>query len=453
MTQTESQKPNGQKNKKQMLVRYGKMGMLGWFDHNEASIPCVEARVVIKTARGMEIGTIVGPFSYREGRFRYTCQQVEQYHCNRTRDYPLTDGGTFVRFATHDDIVEEKHLAASACEEVQMCSKFVAEMGLSMKVVDAEHLFGGERIVIYFSSVGRVDFRDLVRQLAREYQTRIELRQIGSRDEARLIGDFESCGQECCCRRFLKILEPVNMRMAKLQKATLNPAKISGHCGRLKCCFRYEDETYKQLKSNLPKKGLWVSSPGGQGRIVDSQILTQLVVVQFESGKREAFGVESIEIIDPPQAASGRARPSWANGKKKSANAAIPPKPLPTEEPTATTAHVHDMNNVMDDVDAFEDNGTIVAWDEPDGQPEQVRQDDESQQDDPASPADPVNPARPVSTTGADGEKDNKRPRGKRRGKRRRSRDGRNNRDADKTSNKKTSNGDGKPRADGSTQN
>jgi cell fate regulator YaaT (PSP1 superfamily) len=139
--------------------------------------------------------------------------------------------------------------------------KFVRDMNLPMKIVEAEHLFGGERIVVYFSSGGRVDFRDLVRRLAKEYQTRIELRQVGSRDEARLISDFESCGQECCCRRFLKILDPVNMRMAKLQKATLDPSKISGHCGRLKCCLRYEDEIYKILKEQMPRKNSWSRRP------------------------------------------------------------------------------------------------------------------------------------------------------------------------------------------------
>jgi len=155
-----------------------------------------------------------------------------------------------VRFASEEDLREAEHLDASAQEEARTCMKFVRDMNLPMKIVEAEHLFGGERIIIYFSSGGRVDFRDLVRRLAKEYQTRIELRQVGSRDEARLISDFESCGQECCCRRFLKILDPVNMRMAKLQKATLDPSKISGHCGRLKCCLRYEDEIIRFSRTN-----------------------------------------------------------------------------------------------------------------------------------------------------------------------------------------------------------
>ena len=145
-----------------------------------------------------------------------------------------------------------------------------------------------------------MDFRELVKRLAREYQTRIELRQIGSRDEARLISDFETCGQQCCCSRYLKILEPVNMRMAKLQKATLDPSKISGHCGRLKCCLRYEDETYMQLKDNLPRKNATVQTPKGPGKAVDMHILTQLVVVQDELGDRKAWPVDEISFPGKP---------------------------------------------------------------------------------------------------------------------------------------------------------
>jgi len=298
MGQSDPAKHKSQKHKKLMLIRYGRMGNFGWFEHNEDNIPKIDPYAVVKTARGLELGTVVGQFSYKAGQFKSSPEQVEKYYYNRTKDYPLAQGGTFVRFATKEDLIEAEHLDASAREELKCCQKFVAELGLDMKTVEAEHLFGGERIVLYFTSNGRVDFRDLVRKLAKEYQTRIEMRQIGSRDEARIIGGFESCGQQCCCTRFLKILEPVNMRMAKLQKATLDPSKISGHCGRLKCCLRYEDDIYKELKVNLPRKNALVETPAGQGKVIDTQILTQLVVVQFESGKREAFGLEDITVID-----------------------------------------------------------------------------------------------------------------------------------------------------------
>ena len=297
MTQGQT-KHKQQKNKKLMLVRYRKMGYLGWYEHKEIYIPKTQTRVVIKTNRGLELGELVGQFNYRSGHFKSTPEQVQEYFGKTQKDYPMTEGGTFVRFATAEDLMEEKHLVASAKEEMQCCERFVSQMELPMKIIDAEHVFGGERIVIYFASTGRVDFRELVKRLAREYQTRIELRQIGARDEARIISDYESCGLPCCCRQFLKILEPVNMRMAKLQKATLDPSKISGHCGRLKCCLRYEDATYKELKKSLPKKNATVRTSQGVGKVVDMQILTQLVVVQDETGKKNAFRVDEIEIID-----------------------------------------------------------------------------------------------------------------------------------------------------------
>jgi cell fate regulator YaaT (PSP1 superfamily) len=301
MSSVDNTKSKGQKSSKQMLVSYGRIGTLGWFDHQEAHISKLCAHVVIKTKRGLELGKIVGVQNYRGGQFKSSPQQVEQYFCNRTKDYPLGDGGRFVRFATQQDLSEQRHLEKNAIGEAKTCQRITEELGLKMKIVEAEHLFGGERIIFYFTSENRVDFRELVRRLATEYQTRIELRQIGSRDEARLISDYETCGQQCCCSRFLKILEPVNMRMAKLQKATLDPSKISGHCGRLKCCLRYEDENYLELKRNMPHRSTPVQTPKGPGKVVDTQILTQLVVVQSESGDRQAWPLDEIQILKPGQ--------------------------------------------------------------------------------------------------------------------------------------------------------
>ncbi|MEN8126727.1 MAG: regulatory iron-sulfur-containing complex subunit RicT [Planctomycetota bacterium] len=301
MSKVDSTKTKGQKNTKQMLVRYGRLGCLGWFDHHESHISRINAHVIIKTERGLELGQIVGIHNYRGGHFKNSPEQVEQYFCNRTKDYPLAEGGTFVRYATHEDLREQEHLEKNSIGEAKTCQRIAEELSLKMKVVEGEHLFGGERIIFYFTSEHRVDFRELVKRLAREYQTRIELRQIGSRDEARLISDYESCGQQCCCSRFLKILEPVNMRMAKLQKATLDPSKISGHCGRLKCCLRYEDQAYLDLKRKLPNRSTIVQTPKGIGKVVDVQILTQLVVVQTESGDRSAWPVEEIQKVDPDE--------------------------------------------------------------------------------------------------------------------------------------------------------
>lgn len=301
------------KNVKLMLVRYGKMGILGWFEHHENHVPKTQTHVIIKTDRGLELGELIGPCAYRGGNFRLNAEQVDQYFKQADQSYEIVKGGRFVRFAQAEDLCEQEHLEQSAQEEAKCCQRFARDLGLDMKVIEAEHLFGGERIIFYFLSEGRVDFRELVKMLAREYQTRIELRQIGSRDEARLISDYESCGMECCCKRFLKILEPVNMRMAKLQKATLDPSKISGHCGRLKCCLRYEDITYRDLKKSLPPKNTPVRTPKGPGRVVDVQILTQLVVVQMENGDRQAWRLDEVELLDER---SMNARPSQPSDRR-----------------------------------------------------------------------------------------------------------------------------------------
>lgn len=298
MSKSTSAKSKPQKNKKYLLVRHGQMSALGLFEHDEPEIPKTATRVVIKTQKGLELGHLVGQLTaYKGGQFKLNPEQLKDYYDSSGVEFDPEPKGRFVRFATAADINEERHLRQIVKEEIDCCKKFVDELELPMKIIDAEHILGGERIIFYFRADGRVDFRELVKKLAHEYQTRIEMRQIGSRDEAKILGDVESCGQQCCCQRFLKALKPVNMRMAKMQKATLDPSKISGYCGRLKCCLRYEDQTYTQLKKRLPRKGTQVNTPAGRGKIIDAQIMTQLVVVEYENGDREAIGVEEIEII------------------------------------------------------------------------------------------------------------------------------------------------------------
>ncbi len=298
MPKTIEKRPRQTKNKRYMLVRYGRMNALGFFEHHETKISKIKPRVVIKTDRGLELGYLVGQLTaYKGGQFKLSDEQISDYYDDSGIDFAPDHVGKFIRYASSADVSEERHLRKIAQEEMECCRHFVKEMGLPMKIVDVEHVFGGERIIFYFMSDGRVDFRELVKKVAQEYQTRIEMRQIGSRDEAKLLGDVESCGQQCCCQRFLKLLKPVNMRMAKMQKATLDPAKISGYCGRLKCCLRYEDETYTEQKKRLPKKNTKVKTKQGQGKVRDTHILTQLVVVEYESGEKVAVPVEEIEII------------------------------------------------------------------------------------------------------------------------------------------------------------
>ena len=269
-----------------LIVRYGAMGLIGRFIYSLERWRRGQ-RVVIKSDRGMEIGTIV------------------------CRGSDSDDGGPklrgeALRLATHVDEIEERHLAEGAQRELEFCRKRVAERKLPMKLVEAEHLFGGDRIVFYFLSESRVDFRALVRDLAREFQTRIEMRQIGVRDEARLLGDYERCGRPLCCRAWIKDLEPVSMKMAKVQKATLDPTKISGRCGRLMCCLRYEHATYHELAKNLPRKNTIVGTAQGRGKVVSSDVVTQMVGVLLEAGTRVNVPVES--LIPPEEApAPGRA--------------------------------------------------------------------------------------------------------------------------------------------------
>lgn len=321
MTQNTETKPRQTKNKKYMLVRYGRMNLLGFFEHQESKVSKTQKRVVVKTNRGLELGYLVGQLtSYKGGQFRLTPEQIKEYFDASDIDIPCTQAGKFVRHATAADISEERHLQKIACEEIECCKRFVKDLELPMKIVDAEHLFGGERIIFYFMSEGRVDFRELVKRVAQEYQTRIEMRQIGSRDEAKLLGDVESCGQQCCCQRFLKLLKPVNMRMAKMQKATLDPAKISGYCGRLKCCLRYEDKTYIELKKQLPKKNSVVRTKQGEGKVLDTQILTQLVLVEYKNGDRAAVNVDELEPVSSSPGTKKDIRNNSENNKGRNNN-------------------------------------------------------------------------------------------------------------------------------------
>ena len=163
-----------------------------------------------------------------------------------------------------------------------------------MELAEVEKLFGGERLIIYYISEDRVDFRELVKELAAEFQMRIEMRQIGVRDEAKLLADYGDCGKPVCCNTHLMQMPPVSMKMAKLQKATLDPTKISGRCGRLKCCLRYEYDTYVSLKEDLPHSGTEVITSSGRGKILNQEILSQQLLVELESGRRLMLHVSEI---------------------------------------------------------------------------------------------------------------------------------------------------------------
>ncbi len=294
---TEEPQPSQDDQERTALVCYGRMNLLGEFIRPEKSVLPVSTKVIVRTERGIEIGRIVLGYCEDCGDRGISRQKWQKYLGQEGQDDNVSRQGRILRQATGQDLIDQSHLDRNAAEKLEFCQKLIDEMQLSMKLVDVEHLFGGDRILFYFKSEKRVDFRKLVRRLAKEYQTRIEMRQVGARDEARLLADYERCGRECCCRSFLKRLAPVNMRMAKVQKATLDPAKISGRCGRLMCCLRYEQRTYDELRKKLPPRNTPVSTPEGDGLVVDRQILTQLVMVRLADAKRVVFPLSEITVL------------------------------------------------------------------------------------------------------------------------------------------------------------
>jgi cell fate regulator YaaT (PSP1 superfamily) len=212
------------------VVRYGAMRFLGVFS-TSGSTYRRGIRVITRTDRGLEAGEVL---------------------CDATPEalgrLSNPGSGQILREMSADDRREIERIRQQARKEIEICQRHVSALGLKMELVDVEHIFGGERIVVYYLAENRVDFRELVRLLAGEFQTRIEMRQIGVRDEAKLLADFGDCGCPVCCNTHLAQMPPVSMRMAKLQKATLDPTKISGRCGRLKCCLRYEYDIYEQMQ-------------------------------------------------------------------------------------------------------------------------------------------------------------------------------------------------------------
>src|SRR5262249_9586325 len=206
------------------------------------------------------------------------------------RFLPEAVAGEILRLATTEDGEQEARLAQDRRSYLATCQDFVARRRLQMELVDVEIIHGRERIVFYYLAEKRVDFRELVKDLARALRTRIEMRQIGVRDEAKLLADYGDCGKPVCCNTHLTRMPPVSMKMAKIQKTTLDPAKISGRCGRLKCCLRYEYETYRALESDLPAVGASVTTAKGRGRVIAHEILAQKLVVEFEDRRRIIVG-------------------------------------------------------------------------------------------------------------------------------------------------------------------
>ncbi|MFQ5494616.1 MAG: regulatory iron-sulfur-containing complex subunit RicT [Phycisphaerae bacterium] len=329
-------------------VRFGYMRYIGEFTHAEDLKFTCGAKVVIQTKRGIEIGEQVS-LTCGGCDKSVTRDQMREWTKRSGEDTYMFNAGRILREATAADLAESSIIQGSGREKRDFARDLARRHNLPIKIVDCESLFGGERIIFHFTAAERVDFRALVKDLAREYRTRIEMRQIGARDEARLQADYETCGREVCCKVFLKTLRPISMRMAKIQKATLDPTQVSGRCGRLKCCLRYEHVAYEELNKRLPKNGVRVRTAHGEGMVVNRQILTQLVQIRGDDGVLFTVVVEDItEVNVPPPQPSGDAGrpPSTAAGPYKRGKTRRPPpgragrkgRPPASDVPSSTPA-------------------------------------------------------------------------------------------------------------------
>jgi cell fate regulator YaaT (PSP1 superfamily) len=283
-----------------IVVRFGSMKLVGEYPYDGDARPGCGSKLVARTHRGTELVEMLTTTCENAGCSKSVSrQEMLEYIANSGgSDFPFHEKGRILRVATIEDLNRQSALDAGKNELAAACKGLIAELGLKMKLVDVEPILGEELLTFYFTAEERVDFRELVRRLAAQFKTRIEMRQVGARDEARLVADYERCGQYCCCKNFLKVLRPVSMKAAKVQKATLDPLKISGRCGRLMCCLRYEDQTYKELKRRLPPRNMRVGTAEGPGVVVDGKILTQLVLVRLDKDGREvAIPVE--DLLDP----------------------------------------------------------------------------------------------------------------------------------------------------------
>ena len=260
-----------------VVVRYGQMRVLGEYRGLADQEHPRGQWVVVRSDRGIELGEVLGAATERTARFL---------------ENPFR--GDILRVATAEDLAASARL--DECQRLGMgtCRAFIVKRKLQMDLVDVEAILGGERMVFYYLAEKRVDFRELVKDLARAFQTRIEMRQIGVRDEAKLLADYGDCGKPVCCNTHLTRMPPVSMRMAKVQKTTLDPSKISGRCGRLKCCLRYEFDTYRAFEQELPAIGSEVVTSRGSGRVLALEVLARRVVVEFEDRRRIVVAADEI---------------------------------------------------------------------------------------------------------------------------------------------------------------
>lgn len=245
-------------------VRFKEVGKVYYFDPDGQTLKKGD-KVIVETVRGIECGEVA--MDNREINDEEIVKPLKK----------------LIRIATDEDIKRAEANKAKEKEAFAVCQKKIASHGLDMKLVDVEYTFDGGKVLFYFTADGRVDFRDLVKDLASVFKTRIELRQIGVRDEAKMLGGLGICGRPFCCNGFLGEFQPVSIKMAKEQGLSLNPAKISGTCGRLMCCLKYEQAAYEHLLKITPKPGAIVETAEGAGTVADFSLLTGVLKVQLHN--------------------------------------------------------------------------------------------------------------------------------------------------------------------------
>ena len=244
-------------------VRFKTVGKVYYFDPDGQQIE-KGSHVIVETARGVE------------------CGEVVLSNCEVPDDQVVKPLKKIMRLATPEDFKQLEQNRKKEENAYKICQKKIAEHKLDMHLIDVEYTFDNNKVLFYFTADERVDFRELVKDLASVFRTRIELRQIGVRDEAKMLGGLGICGNPFCCSSFLSEFQPVSIKMAKEQGLSLNPSKISGTCGRLMCCLKYEQAAYEDLLAITPKQGAYVQTPDGRGVVVDVNLLTGILKVRLD---------------------------------------------------------------------------------------------------------------------------------------------------------------------------
>ncbi len=262
-------------------VRFKKAGKVYYFDPDQFNIEA-GANVIVETARGVEFGEAVIPVR------------------DVTDDEIVAPLKKVMRIATDEDVKHASENKRKENEAFATCLQKIKDHSLDMKLIEVEYTFDNNKILFYFTADGRVDFRELVKDLAAVFKTRIELRQIGVRDESKMMGGIGVCGRVLCCSSYLGEFQPVSIKMAKEQGLSLNPTKISGTCGRLMCCLKYEQDAYEHLIKRAPKAGAIVDTPDGQGVVVETYLIREIVKVRLDKGNEtdlQTYKVNEVKVI------------------------------------------------------------------------------------------------------------------------------------------------------------